>query len=64
MKEQKNILVIDDDLDIGFLLKDYLSDQGYTVHTTASGKGGLDQLKAHNADIVLCDYRLPDVNGV
>lgn len=57
------ILVIDDEpqirrfLDIGFRA------QGYEVIQAATGKGGLERLVAHGADLVILDIGLPDIDG-
>lgn len=56
--------VIDDNSDICVLLKRYLSKNGFDVSIAQTGKDGLDTLKKEKFDIVLCDYRLPDKDGL
>jgi two-component system, NtrC family, response regulator HydG len=58
-----NILVIDDDVDICMLLNRYLSKNGFNVTTAYSGKLALESIAGHIPDIVLCDFRLEDMNG-
>jgi two-component system response regulator HydG len=58
-----NILVIDDDVDICTLLNRYLSKNGFTVTTAYSGKSALESIINQVPDIVLCDFRLEDMNG-
>jgi two-component system response regulator HydG len=58
-----NILVIDDDVDICTLLNRYLSKNGFTVTTAYSGKAALESIINQVPDIVLCDFRLEDMNG-
>lgn len=58
-----NILVIDDDADICLLLNRYLSKNGFNVTTAHSGKIALDSIASQVPDIVLCDFRLEDMNG-
>ncbi|HOZ88324.1 MAG TPA: sigma-54 dependent transcriptional regulator [Bacteroidia bacterium] len=58
-----NILVIDDDVDICMLLNRYLSKNGFNVTTAYSGKLALENIASHIPDIVLCDFRLEDMNG-
>src|SRR3954468_2446545 len=58
-----NILVIDDDVDICTLLNRYLSKNGFSVTTAYSGKAALESIINHVPDIVLCDFRLEDMNG-
>ena len=58
-----NILVIDDDVDICTLLNRYLSKNGFSVTTAYSGKSALESIINQVPDIVLCDFRLEDMNG-
>lgn len=60
---KKSILVIDDDHYIINLLANYFEREGYTVHTLTKGKPALEVLRAEEIDAVLCDIRLPDING-
>ncbi len=58
------ILIIDDDTYICKQLKGYLQKQGYNVVTAYTANNGLKALKEGGADFVLCDYRLPDADGL
>lgn len=58
-----NILVIDDDVDICTLLNRFLSKNGFNVTTAYSGKAALESIINQVPDIVLCDFRLEDMNG-
>ncbi len=57
------ILIIDDDYDICFLLKSFLSRQGYKVFDTLKASRALEILSEVKVDVVLCDYRLGDSDG-
>ncbi len=59
-----NILIIDDDKDICLLLRKFLSKKGYSAHTTVTGKEGVAWLKQNEAQVVLCDFKLPDYSGL
>lgn len=59
-----NILVIDDDKDICLVLSKFLSKNSYHVDTAHTGDDGLKALRNSDYDLILCDYRLPDFNGV
>lgn len=61
MKEK--ILVIDDDTDICLLLKKYLTKNGYDVELAYTGKSALSIIEKNTIDLVLCDFRLPDMDG-
>lgn len=59
----KKILVIDDDRDITALLQRFLSKNSYEVQVSYSGKDGLNKLADFAPDLVMCDYRLDDMDG-
>ncbi len=58
-----SILVIEDDNDIRQYLKDFLTENGYSVHTEEKGVGGLEYFKKNEPDLVLLDLGLPDIDG-
>lgn len=60
---RKKILVIDDDLELNSLLKDYLAQHEFDVLTAAHPKEGMDLLKLHKPDLVVLDVMLPDKSG-
>jgi two-component system response regulator HydG len=60
----KKVLIIDDDVDICMLLNRYLSKNGFHVEEAFRGENGLKMLIKENFDVVLCDFRLPDFNGL
>lgn len=57
------ILVIDDNLDICNLLKRFLTKKGHEVETTMSGSNGLELVKRNSFDLILCDFKLRDIEG-
>jgi two-component system, NtrC family, response regulator HydG len=57
------ILVIDDDVDICMLLKRFLVKHSYEVVIAHSGKKALEELEKERPDLVLCDFRLDDMDG-
>ncbi len=57
------ILIIDDDVDMCQLLCNFLKRKGYDAQAASSGKKGLEELKTNHYDILLCDYRLGDMDG-
>src|SRR5438046_2097627 len=61
---KKRILVIDDDLDMCSLLNNFLSRNGYEVEESYCGEKGIEKFKQSGFDIVICDYRLGDKNGI
>jgi two-component system, NtrC family, response regulator HydG len=57
------ILVIDDDVDMCLLLKRFLSKNGYEVTLAHNGKKALEELENAEPNLVLCDFRLEDIDG-
>ncbi len=60
----KNILVVDDEIDICFLVKDILEDEGYDVHTAHNGQEARQMLDSLEPDLILMDVWMPDVDGI
>src|SRR5678816_4601338 len=58
------MLVIDDDKDICLVLSRFLKKNNYEVDVAHNGEEGLKLLRANDYTLILCDYRLPDMNGV
>ena len=58
------LLVIDDEAAQRDTLAGYLQKQGYEVLTADSGQTGIDLLATHLVDVVLTDYRMPDMDGM
>lgn len=59
----RNILIIDDEINICTLLSKFLGKHGFKVDTTMSGATALKMMKEKTFDLVLCDYRLKDTDG-
>lgn len=60
---KQNILVIEDDLDICQLLRRFLSKHGYEVLMAHNGKQGIAIATENRPDLILCDFRLGDLDG-
>ncbi|WP_456441827.1 sigma-54-dependent transcriptional regulator [Caldithrix abyssi] len=58
------ILIIDDEPAQLISLKSFLQRRNYVVFTANSGTEGLNILKANSIDLVLTDYRMPDISGL
>ena len=59
-----NILIIDDEEPLRKLLSSIIGLEGFKVEDVGSLKSGLDVLKRKEIDVILCDVKLPDGNGV
>ncbi len=59
-----DILIIDDEKAIRKTLTEILSFEGYKVDEAADGEEGLKKFKEKNYDIVLCDIKMPKLDGI
>jgi len=59
-----NILVVDDELYIGDLIKDSLKEQGHNVTVLNNGEEAIEKFKEHHYDIAFVDYMLPGCTGI
>ena len=59
-----SVLVIEDDIEYGQMLKEALEHFGYQVHLSFSATGGLDIIRQTRVDIVISDINMPGVNGI
>jgi DNA-binding NtrC family response regulator len=59
-----DILLIDDEPEIRELLEDQLREAGHRVQTAADGETGADYLTRQVFDVVICDVRLPRIDGL
>lgn len=62
--KNKRILVIDDEENMRHFLKSLLVKEGYDVSLAADGFEGLQLLEDHMFDIILCDIRMPHMDGL
>ena len=59
-----NILIIDDEKSIRNTLKEILEYEGYKVDEAADGVQGLEKLENQDFDVVLCDIKMPKMDGM
>ena len=59
----QKILIIEDDHDICQLLKRFLTKHGFTVLLAYNGKQGIATALDEKLDLILCDFRLGDLDG-
>lgn len=60
----KKLLLIDDDLELTELLKEYLTPQGYELDVAHDGETGLDLATSNkHYDLILLDVMLPKLDG-
>jgi DNA-binding response OmpR family regulator len=59
-----DILLVDDNEDYLFLVKQVLDQNGYTVHTAKDGMEGCEVLTNSDIDLIISDIRMPRLDGV
>ena len=58
------ILLIDDEKSIRNVLKDILQHEGYRIEEAADGEQGLQKMAVQPFDLVLCDIKMPKMDGL
>ena len=60
----KNILIIDDEEKLRGLLARIIKSEGFEVFEASDLKSGFKKMEIKDIDVILCDVKLPDGNGV
>lgn len=63
VREQKRLLLIDDDPNLILLVKDYLEFRGYEVITAENGREAIEVLEQEIPDMIICDVMMPEMDG-
>ena len=63
LKENKRILIIDDEPKLIEVMRSYLEKSGYTVFESDSGINGLSLCQKVNPHLIILDLMLPDIAG-
>jgi DNA-binding response OmpR family regulator len=59
----KSILVVEDNADLAFGLRNNLEIEGYVVHVAADGPTGLAEARQRRPDLIILDLMLPGLDG-
>ncbi|RMD98369.1 MAG: response regulator [Calditrichaeota bacterium] len=59
-----NILVVEDDLNTLSGLQELLNCEGFRAFGVASGARAMEILRSEPIDLLLCDFCLPDMDGI
>ena len=62
-KDNRKLLLIDDDPNLILLVKDYLEFRGYNVDTAENGREALQVLDRNVPDMIICDIMMPEMDG-
>jgi two-component system response regulator AtoC len=60
----KRILIIDDEENFRYMLSVILKKEGYGVETASNGEEGLQMIALSSFDQILCDIRMPQMDGL
>lgn len=60
----KRILIIDDENSIRRTLRDILENEGYAIDDAPDGIEGLKLVKSNHYDVILCDIKMPKMDGL
>lgn len=60
----KKVLVVDDEMKITRLLRDYLQQAGFAVVTASDGPGALAVARSEQPDMIVLDLGLPGMDGL
>ncbi|MBI2877802.1 MAG: response regulator [Candidatus Tectomicrobia bacterium] len=63
-KRKSRILVVDDEEDLLQGISEILRMDGHEVHTAKNGRIALDMVNDCNYDVIICDIKMPEVNGI
>lgn len=58
------ILIIDDDVELGTLLKEFFESEDLRVRLAHDGRAGLDSARQPGLDLIVLDVMMPEMNGM
>ncbi len=64
LKTMHNILVIDDEKPIREALRNILTQENYKIDVAENGKDGLAMIQQNTYDAILCDIKMPEMDGM
>ena len=64
MRTMPTVLVVDDELKIARLIRDYLEQAGFVVATASDGKGAIVLARQLKPDLIVLDLGLPNLDGL
>jgi two-component system response regulator CpxR len=62
--QPSNILIVDDDQELGEMLKDFLAPDHLNITACLSGEDGLETLNTGNFELLILDIMLPGMSGL
>lgn len=62
--DSKRLLIIDDEENMRHMLTSLLKKTGYVVETAVDGRDGLKMVEEKTYDFILCDIKMPNMDGI
>jgi DNA-binding response OmpR family regulator len=62
-KKAHRILVLEDDINLGYLLVENLSAKGFEVTLKQNGKAALESIRQYQYELCIIDIMLPEIDG-
>jgi two-component system NtrC family sensor kinase len=59
----RSALIIDDEAEVGLILSEMLTALGMRCDVVTSGEAAIQHLEARGYDVIVCDMRLPGIDG-
>lgn len=60
----KSILIVEDDITFGMMLKTWLGKKGFEVSSVSNIARARKHIESQETDLILSDLRLPDQDGI
>jgi CheY-like chemotaxis protein len=64
MKNQKTVLIVDDEAAMRKNLSELLGEEGFKIVEAADGESALSMVKDHQPNLILLDINLPRTDGL
>jgi len=62
--EKPKILIIEDEKEVCFPLKELFESENYTVSCAHNGLDGIEKQKSFRASVIILDMRMPGISGI
>jgi len=62
--DHRHLLIIDDEENMRHMLSNLLKKSGYRIETASNGHEGLEMVDQREYDFILCDLKMPNMNGM
>lgn len=60
---KKSILIVEDEIKIRFLIRDYFLKENFNIYEAEDGKSGLEVFSKEKIDLIILDVMMPNMDG-